>query len=126
MGGPLSAYPVPPGCLAAAGVVDRPAYGLVDTTLAARARTPVPRRRVSNQPADERPGAASDGVTRRRPRYADDQTERPARPRAGRIPFCSSTPPSSRTPEAPRTPGSVTSTLHRGVFSILRLQGDGA
>src|SRR5271170_6405893 len=43
MGGPLSAYPVPPGCLAAAGVVDRPAYGLVDTTLAARARTPVPR-----------------------------------------------------------------------------------
>src|SRR5271170_5357500 len=43
MAGPLSAYPVPPGCLAAAGVVDRPAYGLVDTTLAARARTPVPR-----------------------------------------------------------------------------------
>src|SRR5271169_7159560 len=35
MAGPLSAYPVLPGCLAAAGVVDRPAYGLVDTTLAA-------------------------------------------------------------------------------------------
>src|SRR5271154_2592486 len=42
MAGPLSAYPVLPGCLAAAGVVDRPAYGLVDTTLAPRARTPVP------------------------------------------------------------------------------------
>ena len=30
MVGPLSAYPVPPDCLAAAGVVDRPAYGLAD------------------------------------------------------------------------------------------------
>src|SRR5207253_3154618 len=43
-GGPLSAYPVPPDCLAAAGVVDRPAYGLVDTMPAAPARSPVPRR----------------------------------------------------------------------------------
>jgi hypothetical protein len=33
MGGPLSAYPVPPDCLAAAGVVDRPAYDSADTRL---------------------------------------------------------------------------------------------
>jgi hypothetical protein len=44
-----------------------------------------------------------------------------ARPRAGRIPSCSSTPPAPCTPEAPRTPGSVTSTLQRGVISILLL-----
>ena len=78
------------------------------------------RRRVSNRPATERPGAASDRVTRRRPRHADGQTERPARPRAGQIPSCSSTPPAPRTPEAPRTPSSVTSTLQRGVISILQ------
>src|SRR3954454_21145767 len=50
------------------------------------------------------------------------QTERPAKLRADRIPSCSSTPPASCTSEAPRTPGSVTSTLQRGVISILRLQ----
>ena len=27
---PLSAYPLPPDCLVAADVVDRPAYGLAD------------------------------------------------------------------------------------------------
>ena len=79
------------------------------------------RRRVSNRPTTERPGAASDRVTRRRRRHADGQTERPARPQAGRIPSCSSTPPAPRTAEAPRTPGSVTTTLQRGVISILRL-----
>jgi hypothetical protein len=42
--GPLSAFPVPPDCLVAAGVVDRPAYGFADTTPAAPARTPVLRR----------------------------------------------------------------------------------
>src|SRR5271170_4684994 len=41
MDGPLSAYLVPPGYLAAAGVVDRPAYGLADTTPAALARMSV-------------------------------------------------------------------------------------
>ena len=41
---PLSAYPLPPDCLVAADVVDRPAYGLADTTPAACAQTPVLRR----------------------------------------------------------------------------------
>src|SRR5215212_9356897 len=80
-----------------------------------------PRPRASNRPATERPAAASGRAVRRRPRHADGQTERPAELRADRIPSCSSTPPPSRTPEAPRTPGSVTSTLQRGVISILRL-----
>src|SRR4051794_39645199 len=43
MGGPLSAYPASPDCLAAAGVVDRPADGSADMKLAARARMPAPR-----------------------------------------------------------------------------------
>src|SRR5262249_57142693 len=41
MVGPLSACPAPPDCLAAAGVVDRPACVSADTTPAALARTPV-------------------------------------------------------------------------------------
>src|SRR6476619_7485104 len=44
MDGPLSAYLAPPDCLAAAGVVDRPADGSADMKLAARARMPAPRR----------------------------------------------------------------------------------
>src|SRR3954451_10593564 len=40
----LSAYRAPPDCLAAAGVVDRPADGLADMKPAARARMPAPRR----------------------------------------------------------------------------------
>src|SRR5215213_6813699 len=47
MDDPLSAYPAPPDCLAAAGVVDRPADGLADMRLAALARTPAPRRLFS-------------------------------------------------------------------------------
>src|SRR5215831_18673461 len=43
MVGLLSAYGVLPGCLAAAGVVDRLAYVSADTTPVALARTPVPR-----------------------------------------------------------------------------------
>src|SRR3954468_20334201 len=43
MDGPLSAYLAPPDCLAAAGVVDRPADGSADMKLAARARMPAPR-----------------------------------------------------------------------------------
>jgi hypothetical protein len=70
-----------------------------------------PRPRASNRPAIETPAAASDPVRRRHPRHASGQTERPATPRAGRIPSCSSTPPAPRTPEALRTSASVTSTL---------------
>src|SRR3954447_9239327 len=44
MDAPLSAYLAPPDCWAAAGVVDRPADGSVDTTPAAPARRPVLRR----------------------------------------------------------------------------------
>src|SRR3954464_8714960 len=47
MGGPLSAYLAPPDCLAAAGVVDRPADGSADMKPAARARMPAPRRLFS-------------------------------------------------------------------------------
>src|SRR4051794_26686182 len=43
MDAPLSAYLAPPDCLAAAGVVDRPADGSADMKLAARARMPAPR-----------------------------------------------------------------------------------
>src|SRR4051794_28798405 len=43
-GGPLSAYPAPPDCLAAAGVMDRPADGSADRRPATHARTPVLRR----------------------------------------------------------------------------------
>src|SRR3954462_12082307 len=45
--GPLSAYPAPPDCLAAAGVVDRPADGSADRRPAARARMPAPSRLFS-------------------------------------------------------------------------------
>src|SRR5215210_5958283 len=44
MDAPLSAYPAPPDCLAAAGVVDRLADGSADMRPAALARTPAPRR----------------------------------------------------------------------------------
>src|SRR3954467_106921 len=47
MEGPLSAYLAPPDCLAAAGVVDRPADGSADMKPAARARMPAPRRLFS-------------------------------------------------------------------------------
>jgi hypothetical protein len=59
--------------------------------------------------------------TVRRIRRLQLPRERQAKPQAGRIPSCSSTPPAPRTPEALRTPSSVTSTLQRGVISILPL-----
>src|ERR1019366_3567835 len=40
------------------------------------------------------------------------------------LPACSSTPPSWHTSRGPKARGSVTSTLQRGVISILRVQQD--
>jgi hypothetical protein len=67
-GRPLAAYPVLPGCLAAAGVVDRPACGLADTRPAAPARTPVLRRAACSRRS-------------RRARHRLDLVEHPERQR---------------------------------------------
>ena len=61
MDGPLSVYPVHPDCSAAAGGVDQPADGSADTTPAAPARTPAPRRAACSRRS--RPGAPPGSCT---------------------------------------------------------------
>ena len=79
MGGPLSAYPAPPDCLAAAGVVDRPADGSADMTPAAPARTPVPRRAAYSRRSRRAPpsGSCRTPGTAARHRRAGQRSARP-------------------------------------------------
>jgi hypothetical protein len=132
MGGPLSAYPAPPDCLAAAGVGPKSAYRS-RTSDNARSRYPSGRRLLLGRPRrlETRLAAppcfkpASKRNTWRRFRlsnaqasaHADGHTERPERPRAGRIPPCSSTH-RHRAPPRLLEPRAVSRQLCRGVSSL--------